>query len=258
MKATARNRPKKASRIGLSTTLRKSARPTDTAAPDVGPLLARVVTILERARAQVVRTVNSAMVLAYWQIGRELVEYFQAGAARADYGNQLLEVLSARLQAKVGRGYSVTNLKYFRLFYQTYAERIPEIRHEARDELPGGAESRREARDVLAVLSLAAKPAGRLDGFSSRLSWTHYRTLTKVEHPAERAFYEIEADVQDWSPRWTCELRDVTAELSPGFQVIITEHADVNEDWYQAAVVERWRNDTGLIPRAWLTDGEPA
>lgn len=46
---------------------------------------------------------------------------------------------------------------------------------------------------------MALKPAGRLDGFSSRLSWAHYRTLTKVEHPAERAFYEIEAEVQDWS-----------------------------------------------------------
>lgn len=54
-------------------------------------------------------------------------------------------------------------------------------------------------------------------------------------------------------------IRDVVAELSPGLQVIITEHADVTEDWYQAAVVERWRNGVALIPADWLgapDDGE--
>lgn len=47
-------------------------------------------------------------------------------------------------------------------------------------------------------------------------------------------------------------IRDVVAELSPNLQVIITEHADVAEDWYQAAVVERWRNGAALIPSEWL------
>lgn len=53
-------------------------------------------------------------------------------------------------------------------------------------------------------------------------------------------------------------IRDVVADLSPGLQVIVTEHADVNEDWYQAAVIERWRNGDALIPRTWptLVDGE--
>lgn len=54
-------------------------------------------------------------------------------------------------------------------------------------------------------------------------------------------------------------IRDVVTELSPGLQVIITEHADVTEDWYQAAVVERWRNGIALIPAEWLVaadDGE--
>lgn len=54
-------------------------------------------------------------------------------------------------------------------------------------------------------------------------------------------------------------IRDVVAELSPGLQVIITEHADVTEDWYQAAVVERWRNGVALVPSDWLgasDDGE--
>jgi hypothetical protein len=36
-------------------------------------------------------------------------------------------------------------------------------------------------------------------GFSSRLSWTHYRALLKVSDPAARAFYEIEAERENWS-----------------------------------------------------------
>jgi predicted nuclease of restriction endonuclease-like (RecB) superfamily len=165
----------------------------------VGPLLERVVSILEQARSQVVRSVNSAMVLAYWQIGREIVEYHQGGAGRAEYGDRVLALLSQRLQVQVGRGYSVTNIKYFRLFYQAYADREPKIRHEARDELPGRAVKGHEGRDVSKALSLAARSGGLLEGFSSRLSWTHYRTLTKVDDPAARAFYEIEASLADWS-----------------------------------------------------------
>jgi hypothetical protein len=44
---------------------------------------------------------------------------------------------------------------------------------------------------------------------------------------------------------------DVVKKLSPGFQVIITEHADISEDWYQDAVVERWRGGKKLIPDNW-------
>lgn len=44
---------------------------------------------------------------------------------------------------------------------------------------------------------------------------------------------------------------DIVAELMPNFQVIITEHADINEPWYQAAVVERWRGSAKLVPDSW-------
>ena len=104
--------------------------------PIVAPeLLERIVTILEGARGRVVRAVNSEMVLAYWHIGREIVEHLQAGAKRAEYGEQLLDSLSKSLGARFGRGFSVTNLKYFRLFYQAFADREPKIRHGTRDEL---------------------------------------------------------------------------------------------------------------------------
>ena len=48
-------------------------------------------------------------------------------------------------------------------------------------------------------MSLAVKNGGLIKGFSSRLSWSHYRTLTKVENKNERLFYEIEAEKEGWS-----------------------------------------------------------
>jgi predicted nuclease of restriction endonuclease-like (RecB) superfamily len=138
-------------------------------------LLARVVAILEGARARTVRAVNSEMVLAYWHIGREIVEEVQRGAGRAEYGEAVLDKLSKELTGRFGRGFSRANLRYFRLFYATFAERQPVIRHEPRDESEG---------DL---------------GFAAELSWTHYRTLTKVEDAAARRFYELEAARDGWS-----------------------------------------------------------
>lgn len=44
---------------------------------------------------------------------------------------------------------------------------------------------------------------------------------------------------------------DVVAKLSPSFQVVITEHADINEDWYQRSIVEKWRGGAALVPADW-------
>ena len=77
----------------------------------MNPLFDRIVSILEDARTQVVRSVNSAMVLAYWHIGRALVEHVQEGDARAEYGRGLMDELSRRLVKRLGRGYSTTNLR---------------------------------------------------------------------------------------------------------------------------------------------------
>ena len=59
----------------------------------------------------------------------------QQGEERAEYGEQVMKALSEWLNQRYGKGFSVTNLRYFRLFYQTYIDRVPEIRHMACDEL---------------------------------------------------------------------------------------------------------------------------
>lgn len=44
---------------------------------------------------------------------------------------------------------------------------------------------------------------------------------------------------------------EVVNDVAPGSQVILVEHADVNEEWYREAVVERWRGGTMLVPDDW-------
>jgi len=101
-------------------------------------LFDRVVLILEQARSQVVRSANHYMVLAYWQVGKEIVQEQQQGRTRADYGKRIIESLSDKLTARYGRAFSTTNLKYFRTFYLAYAGRSPEIGHLTGGESPQG------------------------------------------------------------------------------------------------------------------------
>lgn len=165
-------------------------------------LFDRIVAILEEARRQVVHAVNSEMVTSYWHIGREIVQELQGGGRRAKYGEQLLAGLSERLTQRYGEGFSVTNLRYMRQFYQVYADRSPQIHHKAGDELPAPAATRakhHKAGDVFDDLSLVLEHADRIRGFSPTLSWSHYRALSRVENKAERLFYEVEAAGAGWS-----------------------------------------------------------
>lgn len=161
-------------------------------APAVKPdaLFDRVVSILEQARGNVVRAVNTNMVLAYWLIGREIVEEIQRGKGRAKYGEKVVEQLSTRLTERYDKGFSVPNLKNFRQFYQTYSGRCGAIGY------PTGSQSGRE-------LSQKSYPMGDelLQGFSPQLSWSHYRALMRVENAEARDFYEQEAIAGGWDKR---------------------------------------------------------
>lgn len=72
-------------------------------------LYERIAQILEHARGQVARTVNTAMVQAYWLIGREIVAVTQEGSPRARYGNAVVKGLARRLQQTYGKGFSLPN-----------------------------------------------------------------------------------------------------------------------------------------------------
>ncbi len=159
--------------------------------PSAKNLFDRVVSILEEARANVVRSVNSNMTLAYWHIGQEIVQELQGGAERAEYGKRILEDLSERLTKKYGEGFSITSLKYFRTFYITYADRIPAISRPTGDQLSADQKGR-PLGDQLEKVQKAFHP---------NLSWSHYRALMRVESENARDFYEIEALRCGWDKR---------------------------------------------------------
>lgn len=158
----------------------------------------RVRDILESARTVVARTVNTTQVMAYWLIGREIVEEEQQGKARADYGERLLEDLAVRLHADFGGGYSTQNLRYIRQLYLCYPRLLPrhQIHHALRGE--SGTTSRAALPDIRHAVPGESWTPGHLH---PNLSWTHYRTLLRVDKPEARAFYEIEATKQHWSAR---------------------------------------------------------
>lgn len=95
-------------------------KPTYVSGTKKTPLYEQIRQILESARSSVARTVNTTQVVANWLIGREIVEEEQKGKRRAEYAEQLLLDLSARLTAEYGRGYSVDNLEFFRRFFLEY------------------------------------------------------------------------------------------------------------------------------------------
>ncbi len=162
-------------------------------------LFGRVVSILDQAQGNVVRAVNTNMVLAYWLIGREIVQELQGGEERAAYGAKVISDLSARLTERYGQGFSAPNLKNFRQFFQTYSERCASIGY------PMGSQSSASVipHPTGGELTLLQKsyPAGAesLQGFSPQLSWSHYRALMRVTSVAARDFYEQEASECGWS-----------------------------------------------------------
>ena len=125
--------------------------------------LANAITAqIEQARGQLRQTVNSVMVQSYWNIGRLIVEDEQQGESRAVYGKQQLQQLSQQLTERLGKGFDVGNLRNMRQFYQTFSIR---------------------------------------DAVRSELSWTHYRTLMRVDNAQARDWYLHEAIAQSWSAR---------------------------------------------------------
>ena len=78
--------------------------------------------IVEQGRSIAYSGVNAVMIETYWQIGRRIVEQEQNGSERAEYGKQLIELLSAELTRTYGKGFSTRNLWLFKQFYLTFSD----------------------------------------------------------------------------------------------------------------------------------------
>jgi len=125
-------------------------------------IIREIKKILYTARENVSKAVNNELLLAYWNIGRIIIEYEQAGANKAEYGKKLLKTLSKDLRRELGKGFSVSNLQYMRRFYLSYPK-----------------------QQTLSV----------------KLSWSHYCEILNVTDINARNFYEKEATNSNWSVR---------------------------------------------------------
>ncbi len=118
--------------------------------------------LLINSRIQIQQSVNSVMVQTYWHIGRIIVEDEQNGELRAEYGKKQLELISNSLTQEFGKGFDTTNLRKMRQFYLTFPIQ---------------------------------------DSVSLKLSWTHYRTLMRIENQNARDWYIKETIENHWSVR---------------------------------------------------------
>ena len=117
---------------------------------------------LQEARKSIAHSVNATLVRAYWQVGKHIVEYEQGGAERAKYGKKVINSISKQLVTEFGSGFTPTNLRYMRQFYLSFP-----IYHTLCD----------------------------------KLSWSHCRTLLKVQNNDTMLWYLSECVQENWSVR---------------------------------------------------------
>lgn len=121
--------------------------------------------IVEQGRNAAYGAVNAVMIETYWRIGQRIVEQEQQGNERAEYGTQLIAMLSAELTQTYGRGFSKRNLQYFRSFYLTFSD--------------------------LEIMQT------RLHN----LRWSHILTTLRVNDPVAAQWYLQTASTKMWSVR---------------------------------------------------------
>lgn len=128
---------------------------------NLNPVFEEIRNMINISRARVYSAVNTEMLNLYWNIGKIIME-IQQGNERASYGNAVLEKLSEKLTNEFGKGFSTRNLERMRKFYLCFS--IPTT-----------------------VLS--------------KLSWSHYLELIKIEEENKRRFYLNESINSNWSVR---------------------------------------------------------
>jgi predicted nuclease of restriction endonuclease-like (RecB) superfamily len=163
-------------------------------------LFHQVAELLQNARQQVLRTVNSTMTYTYFEIGRMIVEEEQNGKDRAAYGKQVLKGLSEQLTEEFGKGFSMSNLEQIRKFYLIYSKsetllRILQI------QIPQSLITESDSTKTQSLITKFKNLDSNTLITFFKLTWTHYLFLMRIEDEKERSFYEIETEKYNWSVR---------------------------------------------------------
>ena len=125
-------------------------------------LLSEIEAIITAAKEKAIRSVDFERVLMYWHIGRKIFEEEQEGKERAGYGEALIKSLALSLEPVHGSSFSFRQLNLFRQFYRSFPI---------------------------------------VNALRSQFSWTHYRSLIRIDNPEKRAFYIAEIEKNNWTAR---------------------------------------------------------
>ena len=161
----------------------------------IADIAERIERLITNARANVARVVNITEVITKYEIGRIIVNVVQEGEERATYGKQLLKGVSEVLTERLGDGWSVETLKRCRKFFTIYSVKqigTTVLTESSDDNLVNAVDQ----------IQKTVKSSTKLtDTYPFTLSWSHYLVLMRIESEAERSFYEIECQKQNWSVR---------------------------------------------------------
>jgi predicted nuclease of restriction endonuclease-like (RecB) superfamily len=131
---------------------------------DAERLLGDIRALIEAAREQTARAVNTALVGLYWHIGKRVREDV-LGEQRAGYGERIVQTLSAQLTAEYGRGFDRRNLFHMIRFAEVFPDEAI------------------------------------VNALRTQLSWTHFRELLAIDDPLKREFYAELCRAERWSTR---------------------------------------------------------
>lgn len=125
-------------------------------------MISEITELVIKVKSELANEINKSVVFVYWNIGKIIVSNESEFNNRLEYGKEVLKGLSDELTKYLGKGYSVSNLKYMRMFYKAYPN---------------------------------------FDAISPNLSWSHYLELMIIEDKDKRNFYEKECINSNWSVR---------------------------------------------------------
>jgi predicted nuclease of restriction endonuclease-like (RecB) superfamily len=127
-------------------------------------LLDEIRGLIEQARLHVAQTANSTLTMLHWKLGERILREVLQGQ-RAQYGEEILPTLSAKLVPDYGQGFSARNLARMVKFAEAFT-------------------------DENIVVSL-----------SRELSWSHFVEILPLKKPLEREFYAEMCRIERWSVR---------------------------------------------------------
>ena len=125
-------------------------------------MIQEITNLVEEVKSSLSNEINKSIIYVYWNIGRIIVSNENEFNNRLEYGKEILKGLSDELTKYLGKGYSMSNLKYMRVFYKTYPN---------------------------------------FDELNEKLSWSHYCELMIIKDKDKRNFYEKECINSNWSVR---------------------------------------------------------